>query len=186
MNMLNTLHALTAKRYFVPMCINYTAQNTERDPIGITRATTSIMSLIIAHPLPAPRPPCSVLGVISADNLRMVDDSHKPRSKTVGAYLKCVRGYANPTYEGFIRDNLFAHPKPNLHHMTAFIEILAYSEAEAVKVAQGYARELRHYRSGRQWGRVTQTCAINCGRYSLQPNHIKNLHDIKYIKKYRG
>ncbi|CAH0448208.1 hypothetical protein SM030_00075 [Vibrio phage vB_VpaS_sm030] len=185
MSMLNTLHALTAKRYFIPMCINYTAQKTERDPIGITRATTSIMSLIISHSLPAPRLPCSIVGVIAADNLRLVDESHKPRSKTVGAYIKYVRGNCYPTHEGFIRDNLFAHPKPNLHHLTAFIDVLAYSEAEAVKVAQGYARELRHYRSGR-WSPVVTKCAINCGRYALNPNHIKNLHDIKYIKKYRG
>lgn len=186
MNIISTLHALTAKRYFIPMCLNYTAENTERDPIGITRATTSIMSLIISHPLPAPRLPCTVVGVIAADKLRIVDESHKPRSKTVGAYLKYVRGNSYPTPEGFIRDNLFAHPKPNLNHLTTFIDILAYSEAEAVKVAQGYARELRYYRSGRQWGRVTQTCAINCGLHSLSQNHIKNLHDIKYIKKYRG
>ncbi|APD18827.1 hypothetical protein [Vibrio phage J14] len=56
MNIISTIHALTAKRYFVPMCINYTAQKTARDPTGITRATTSIMSLIISHSLPSPRP----------------------------------------------------------------------------------------------------------------------------------
>ena len=185
MNIVKTLHALTAKRYFVPMCINYTAQNTERDPIGITRATASIMSHIISNPLPAPRLSCSVVGVVSADKIRPVDESHKPRSQTVGAYLKYVRGNCYPTHEGFIRDNLFAHPKPNLQHAMTFIEILAYSESEAVKVAQGYARELRHYRSG-GWSKVVITCAINCGRYALQPNHIKNLQDIRYIKKSRG
>ncbi|WKC56111.1 hypothetical protein [Vibrio phage CAU_VPP01] len=186
MNILKILHELTAKRYFVPMCVNFTAQNTDRDPIGVTRATTYITSLIISNPLPEPSLSSTIAGVIAADKLRFVDESYKPRSQTVNAYLKYVRGNCYPTHEGFIRDNLLAHPKPNARHLMTFIEVLAYSESEAVKVAQEYARELRLYRTDSRWGRATRTCAINCGLYPLHPNHIKNLQDLRYIKKNRG
>ncbi|APD18826.1 hypothetical protein [Vibrio phage J14] len=41
-----------------------------------------------------------MVGVIAADNLRLVDESHKPRSKTVGAYIKYVRGNCYPNTRG--------------------------------------------------------------------------------------